>query len=141
MPAPYSDDLREKAVSAVDRGEKKSHICRTLNISRNTLDLWLKAREERGTVAAKREYTRGPRPKIEDLEEFRTFANENGHLTREGMAQRWKERISAVTLGKALKRIGFTRKKKLTAIAKGTRKNGPDFSNRSVISRERDSSI
>lgn len=36
MPAPYSKDPREKAVSAVEKGEKKSHGCRTLNIGRNT---------------------------------------------------------------------------------------------------------
>ncbi|GCL60918.1 transposase, putative [Microcystis aeruginosa NIES-3807] len=52
MAAPYSDDLRQKAVSAVERGEKKSHVCRTLNISRNTLDLWLKRKKQTGTVAS-----------------------------------------------------------------------------------------
>lgn len=140
MPAPYSDDFREKAVAAVDRGEKKSHVCRTLNISRNTLNLWLKARAERGTVAAKRNYARGPLPKIQALEEFRAFARENGHLTQEGMAQRWKEKISRVSIGKALKRIGFTRKKKLTGTGKGTRKSGLNFSNLSVARPDRDSS-
>ena len=54
MPSPYSDDFRAKAVAAVDRGEKKSQVCRMLQISRNTLDLWLKAREQRGTFKAKR---------------------------------------------------------------------------------------
>lgn len=56
MAAPYSDDLRQKAVSAVERGEKKSHVCRTLNISRNTLDIWLKRKKQTGTVAAKTNY-------------------------------------------------------------------------------------
>ncbi|MBD2176410.1 helix-turn-helix domain-containing protein, partial [Pseudanabaena sp. FACHB-1998] len=69
MTAAYSLDLREKAVSAVDRGEKKSHICRTLNISRNTLDQWLQLREEKGNLAPQ-EYRRGPKPKIDDLEAF-----------------------------------------------------------------------
>ncbi|MEO1623090.1 MAG: IS630 transposase-related protein, partial [Cyanobacteria bacterium J06632_3] len=50
MPAAYSLDLCQKAVTAIDRGEKKSHISRTLNISRNTLDLWLKRREETGSL-------------------------------------------------------------------------------------------
>jgi len=34
MSAPYSYDLREKAVNAVERGKKKSYVCQTLNISR-----------------------------------------------------------------------------------------------------------
>lgn len=42
MPAPYSYDLRSKAIAAVERGERKSAVCRMLKISRNTLELWLK---------------------------------------------------------------------------------------------------
>jgi transposase len=81
MTAAYSIDLRKKAVSAVDRGEKKSHVCRTLNISRNTLDQWLKRREEKGSLAPE-EYQRGPKPKIDDLEAFKAFAETHGHLTQ-----------------------------------------------------------
>jgi transposase len=113
MASPYSDDFREKAVLAVERGEKKSQVCKLLSISRNTLDLWLKAKEERGTVKAKRNYKRGPAPKIQDLEEFREFAQKNGGKTQQDMALEWKEEISHTTIGKALKRIGFTRKKNL----------------------------
>lgn len=68
MPAPHSLDLRIKAVAAFDRGERKSDICRFLEISRNTLDLWLKRREESASVAPKTDYRRGPEPKINDLE-------------------------------------------------------------------------
>ncbi|WP_293086443.1 IS630 transposase-related protein [Moorena sp. SIO4A1] len=129
MPSPYSDDFREKAVAAVDRGEKKTQICRMLKISRNTLDLWLKAREERGTVKAKRDYRRGPEPKIRDLDEFRQFAQKNGGITQKEMAQQWPEEISRITIGKALKRIGFTRKKKLMDTGKGMNSNEANFSN------------
>ncbi|MBD2544884.1 helix-turn-helix domain-containing protein [Planktothricoides sp. FACHB-1370] len=50
------EHLRKKAVDAYDHGERKIHICRTLNISRNTLDLWLKRRKETGRVAANTQY-------------------------------------------------------------------------------------
>lgn len=33
MPAPYSLDLRQKALAAVDRGEKKSHVSRFFKIN------------------------------------------------------------------------------------------------------------
>lgn len=112
MAAPYSDDLRQKAVSAVERGEKKSHVCRTLNISRNTLDIWLKRKKQTGTVAAKTNYRRGPKPKIDDLEAFQKLAEQYGHLTQEKMAQKWANPVSRMRIGQALKRIGFTRKKK-----------------------------
>lgn len=115
MPAPYSDDLRQKVVDAVDRGERKSAVCRMFKISHNTLDSWLKLREQSGSTSANRDYQRGPKPKIEDLEGFRRFAQKHGHLTQQEMAQQWQEAISDWTIGRALKRIGFTRKKRLTA--------------------------
>lgn len=127
MPAPYSIDLREKAVDAVDRGEKKAHVSKLFHISRNTLDLWLKQREQSGTVAPKAAVKKGPEPKIKDLEAFRQFAATHGHLTAVAMAQQWPEPISDVTLGKALKRIHFTRKKRPTAIANGMKPSEPPF--------------
>jgi transposase len=36
MPAPYSYDLRRKAIEAVRSGERKIEVCRMFNISRNT---------------------------------------------------------------------------------------------------------
>jgi len=36
MPAPYSYDLRSKAIEAVKRGERKITVCKLFNISRNT---------------------------------------------------------------------------------------------------------
>jgi transposase len=50
MPAPYSEDLRQKAIAAVERGERKSDVSRMLSISRNTLDLWLKRKNRLATV-------------------------------------------------------------------------------------------
>ena len=112
MPAPYSVDLRVKAVAAVDRGEPKSRVARVFQISRNTLDLWLRRREQTGSVEPVRDVVRGPQPKIADLEAFHTFAEQHGHLTQAEMAEQWPEPISADTIGAALKKIGFTRKKK-----------------------------
>lgn len=127
MPRPYSDDLGQKAIAAIEGGERKSQVCRTLTISRNTLDLWLKRQEQTGEVGAIRSYRRGPQPKIEDLEAFRSFAQKNGHLSQQEMAQQWSEAISDRTIGKALKRIGFTRKKRLMATKNGMKRNGKRF--------------
>ena len=127
MSAPYSYDLREKAVSAIDRGQKKSDVCRMLKISRNTLDIWLKRRQETGSVAAKINYRRGPEAKIDDLAAFKEFAVKHGHLTQKEMAQRWHKPVTKTRIGQALQRIGFTRKKKLMAIEKEMKKREPNF--------------
>ena len=117
MPVPYSDDFRQKAVDAVDRGERKSKVCQMFNISRNMLDLWLKHRELTSSISAIRDYYRGPPPKSANLEASRLFAKANGRLTQEQMAKKWPEPISAHTLGKALQKIDFTRRKRPMAIA------------------------
>ncbi|WP_434685950.1 IS630 transposase-related protein [Pseudanabaena minima] len=119
MTAAYSLDLREKAVSAIDREEKKSHVCRTLNISRNTLDQWLKRREEKGSLSPN-EYRREPQLKIKDLEAFKAFAEANEHLTQKEMAEKWGKPVSPVLIRQALQKINFTRKKKFTVTKKET---------------------
>lgn len=81
MPAPYRVDLRLKAVAAVDRGEPKSYVARVFQTSRNTLDLWLRRREQAGLVEAVRGVVHGSQPKIADLAAFRTLAEQHGHLT------------------------------------------------------------
>ena len=113
MPAAYDVDLRLKAVAAVDRGERKSQVSRMFAISRNTLDCWLKQREESGSLAPRPYIQRGPAPKINDLDAFRRFVEANGHLTQQQMADAWPEAISDRTISKMLKRIAFTRKKDL----------------------------
>ena len=61
MPAPYSDDFRTKAIAAVKRGERKKDVSVMFNISRNTLDLWLKREEQTGNCQAITNYQQGCR--------------------------------------------------------------------------------
>lgn len=58
-PAPYSNDLRQKAIAAVRRGERKIDVSKMFKISRNTLDLWLKREEETGTYQPIQGYQQG----------------------------------------------------------------------------------
>lgn len=112
MPAGYSVDLRQKVLEAVDRGERKSQVCRMFNISRNTLDLWLKRRDSPDGIAASQSYQRGHSHKITDWQKFRAFVQQHGDKTQAEMAQLWEGDISARTIARGFKRIGFTRKKK-----------------------------
>jgi transposase len=116
MPAAYSLDFRKKAVAAVKRGERKSEICRTLDISRNTLDLWLKREAETGSVAARTDFQRGAKPLIKDLDELRKFVEQYGHLTQKEMVKRWPSPVSLTSFARALRRIEFTRKKRAICI-------------------------
>lgn len=113
MPQSYSYDLRTKVMKALEGGMKKTEASKTFNISRNTINLWLKRRNEIGDYRAKKGYQQGYNPKIQDLEEFPEFVQKNSSKTQKEMAEAWREKISDQTIGKALKKIGFTRKKNL----------------------------
>src|SRR5918997_6640751 len=66
----------------------------------------------------------GNNHKITDWEEFRAFAKTHGDKTQVEMAQLWHGDISDRTISRALKKIGFTRKKRLTATKNGMSQNG-----------------
>jgi transposase len=113
MPQCYSYDLRMKVIKALDDGMKKTEVSKIFNISRNTINLWLMRRKESGDYRAKNGYQQGYNPKINDLEEFQEFVEKHSSQTQKEMAESWGEKISDKTIGKALKKIGFTRKKNL----------------------------
>lgn len=115
MPAPYSYDLRHKALKAVKHGERKSVVCRMLNISRNTLDLWLKREEQTGDCRAITAFQKGNRHKITDWQRFREFARKYGGNTQAQMAKLWGDDVTQQDISRALGKIGLSRKKRRTA--------------------------
>ena len=96
----------------------KTQVSSIFKISRNTINTWLHRRRETGDIIALTGYQKGYNPKIPDLEQFRKFAQINGSKTQKEMADEWPDKVSARTISKALKKIGYTRKKKLTVTEK-----------------------
>ncbi len=127
MPAPYSYDLRSKAVAAVKRGEKKIEVSRFFKISRNTLDLWLKKERETGDYQASQPVGVGTRPKIQELEKFREFVKENSEKTQKQMAQLWGDKATQQNISYACRKLGITRKKKLMDTGKEMKKKDENF--------------
>jgi len=113
MPAPYSYDLRQKAIEAVKRGERKITVCRMLNISRNTLDLWLKREEKIGDCRAITAFEKVSGHKIPDWDRFGEFAKKHGDKTQVQMAKLWGDNVTQQNISEALKKIGLSRKKDL----------------------------
>ena len=115
MAVPYSYDLRQKAIEAVKRGERKSDVCRMLKISRNTLDLWLKREEQTQDYRAITNFQKGCRHKITDWERFREFAQKHGDKTQGQMALLWGNNMTQQNISDALRKLGLSRKKRHTA--------------------------
>ena len=123
MPAAYSHDLREKVVAAIDRGERKSHVSQMFNLSRDTIDRWLKRRETTGSVKAAQGYQQGHSHRVKDWQGFRAFAQTYGDRTQAEMAQLWPGQISQRTLARALAQIDWTRKRRRMVTANGMKPN------------------
>jgi transposase len=129
MAAPYSYDLRTKALEAVKGGERKSDVCRMLKLSRNTLDLWLKREEQTGDYRAITNFQKGCRHKISDWERFREFAQKHGDKTQGQMALLWGNNVTQQNISDALRKLGLSRKKRHTAIENGMIGNAKSFRN------------
>lgn len=132
MSKPYSYDLRQKVIQAIELdGLKKSEVSELFNISRNTIDMKLKRKAATGDFQPKT--NKPPRSdvydglhlrKITDWDKFREFSKVHGDKTQKEMAELWKDDISTRTISRALKKIGFTRKKKLMDTANAMKSNG-----------------
>ena len=117
MPKPYSYDLRQKVIKAIKLdGLKITEASLVFSISRNTIRLWLKRERETGDFQALPNQPPGNGHKITDWEKFTSFVTANGDKTQAQMAQLWMEDISERTRSRALRKIGFTRKKKRMVI-------------------------
>ena len=126
MPAPYSEDLRQKVIAAVDRGERKTDVSRMFNISRNTLDLWLARQAETGSCRSKERVTK-PKTKINDWEKFREFIKQYGEKTQIETAKLWGEGVTQQNISDAMKKIGVSRKKRVMDIEKEMNSNDKSF--------------
>lgn len=131
MPKPYSYDLRQKVIQAIELdGMKKSEAAEIFQISRNTINLWLQRKATTGDYQALPNQPPGNGHKITDWEKFALFVEINGDKTQEEMAKLWPEEISDRTISRALKKIGFTRKKKLMVIENAPKKKDKNLEKR-----------
>ena len=117
MPKAYDTDLRRKVIEAIElNGMKRCEASEFFGISRNTIHQWFQLKAATGDVKPKPVEHRGHSHKITDWENFRAFVAANDDKRQTEMAQLWQDDLSERTISRALKQIGFTRKKKLMAI-------------------------
>ena len=116
MAKPYSLDLRQKVINAIELdGMKKSEASVAFGISRNTIDLWLKRKAETGSLAPQVNSQARRQGRITDWDGFRAFAEQHRDKTQAEMAECWPGQMSQRTISRALSVINWTRKKRPTA--------------------------
>lgn len=125
MPKCYSYDLRCKVIKAIEEdGMSPTEASKIFHLSRNTINLWRHLKAETGDIHPKPPKYSGHSHKITDWEKFQDFVEANPDKTQKELAQLWDGDISDRTISRALRKIGFTRKKRPTAIKSGMKKSG-----------------
>ncbi len=111
----YSEDLRERILRAVDLGHARAEIVRLFGVSLATLKRYLKQRRDEGHVRSKAIPGR-PATKRAKLEaELEAQLRAHDDATLEQHCQMWEqahgESVSRWTMSRAMKQLGWTRKK------------------------------
>jgi transposase len=111
----YSQDVRERVLRAVDHGYPRTEIVQMFGISLSTLKRYAKQQREEGHVRPKAIPGRPPKKRAQVeagvLPQLQTHAD----VTLEQHCTMWEqahgERVSRWTMSRAIKRLGWTRKK------------------------------
>lgn len=110
-------DLRERVITAVDRGLHIDEASKLFTVSRRVIYEWLELRKKTNSLAPKTGYQKGHSHTITDWDQFKSFANTYRHCTVKTMIVEWAKLTNVVAaasvMERALKKIGYTYKKKL----------------------------
>jgi transposase len=124
----YSKDLRERAVAAVERGMARPEVVAAFGVSLASLKRWLATSRAGGDLRAKP--PPGARPTIGPEQEAALQAQLATHpdATCAEHAELWNREqgttLSPWTLGRAIRRRGWTRKKSRSGRPSATRSSG-----------------
>ena len=133
----YSQDLRERVLRAVDQGYQRADIIKLFGVSRATIKRYLKQRRETGAVNVKPIPGRPPK-KFAPLQAH-LVAQLEAHpdATLEAHCQMWQEQqavaVSTSTMSRAIRRVGWTRKKRRWAPLNATKRPEQPGENSSSI--------
>ena len=120
MPGPYSGDLRERVLSACERGRlSRAKIARLFQVAESTVYRWLQTWRREGRRAAK-PHAGGPAPRLDQaaLEELKAIVAAANDLSLAEDAAKLLERAgvaaSGPTVCRALQKLGLPRNKDAT---------------------------
>lgn len=125
----YSQDLREHGLRAVDDGSPRAEIVQMFGISLSTLERYVKQRREEGHVRPKTIPGRPPKKRAQVEAGVLPQLQANADATLEQHCEMWKqthgEDVSRWTMSRAIKRLGWTRKKSRSGRQGATKRSEP----------------
>jgi transposase len=113
----YSKDLRLRVLAAVDRGMPRKEVVRTFGVSIATIGRYIRRRREGMDLAPRPSTGRTPTI-LANLQQKRALwkqLEENDTATLERHCEIWQERqgarVSISTMSRAIRKLGWSRKK------------------------------
>ena len=119
---PYSLDLRKRVVAAVHSGMKKVEVCELYDVCKQTLYNWLLLEKEQGHLEPITGFQKGHSHGIKDVEAFKRYVDKHPDYTQEEIADYFS--VGSSTVGRTLKKVGYSGKKRAKPIQKGMKKSG-----------------
>ena len=111
-----SDDVRERALAAVDGGHRVGDVAAMFRVDPSTLRRWRRRREQTGSCHALPRSGRPRRSGVADEAALRAQVATHPDATLAEHCQLWQgDRgvgVSVPTMGRALRRLGLTLKKR-----------------------------
>ncbi|WP_236600803.1 hypothetical protein [Ktedonobacter sp. SOSP1-85] len=125
----YSQDFRERVLRAVDLGRPRAEIVQLFGISLATLKRYSKQQREKGHVRPRAIPGRLPKKQAQLEAGLTPQLQEHNDATLEHHCAMWEqthgERVSRWTMSRAIKRLGWTRKKSRSGQWSAMRKSEP----------------
>jgi transposase len=112
----YSEDLRERVIAAVERGDPREAVAARFEVSVPTIERWVRLKRETGGLA-RRPVPGSVAVKTVGLEAaLPERLVESADATLDEHCSWWRERsgwaVSTATMSRALTRLGWPRKKR-----------------------------
>jgi len=132
-----SVDLRERVIAAVGQNIRISTVAQIFKVSKRVIYNWLNLYRKNKSLEPKKGYQKGHSHKIKDLDKFKRFVEKHKKYTAVQMIVVWKKLtgvgLSKPAMGRYLKKIGYSSKKKHLATSKPMLKNANNFYKKSQI--------
>ena len=113
----YSVDLRQRVLDALERGMPRSEVVTTFQVSDGSIKRWLKRQRDHSSLEPTKPSGRPRTLKPSDDTSVRRLLELTPDATLAEHTEQWNELhdtpISHWTFGRAARRLGFTRKKRV----------------------------
>jgi transposase len=121
-----SEDLRLRVLKMYRGGSTAEEAAAHYGVCERSVYRWEALEKATGTLASGRVRS-GRKSKIEVNEQFEQFAKATAHKTLQAMADYWnqqaEEHVSQMAMCRAVKKLGYTRKKRRIATKKSAKRN------------------